>query len=205
MFWEQVGDRRLPAKIGGHPALEFCNTWAGWNGPAPGADWLRDYPTLALWAGYVELIDRDSVARLRAAALRVPDEAEAALAAARELRAALYRTLLDGRDAPGFAVVRGYAERAAAALTLALGEDGLARWGLTADSGPITPVLAAAWSAAQLLGDPRRYTVKACPGEHCGWLFLDPRGRRRWCIMAICGNRAKVNAYLQRRAAASGE
>jgi predicted RNA-binding Zn ribbon-like protein len=30
------------------------------------------------------------------------------------------------------------------------------------------------------------------PGVDCGSLFLDPRGRRRWCDMAACGNRATV-------------
>jgi predicted RNA-binding Zn ribbon-like protein len=41
--------------------------------------------------------------------------------------------------------------------------------------------------------------VKACPGDSCGWLFLDPRGRRRWCIMATCGNRSKVRAHAARQ------
>jgi predicted RNA-binding Zn ribbon-like protein len=45
--------------------------------------------------------------------------------------------------------------------------------------------------------------VRACPGAGCGWLFYDPRGRRRWCVMAVCGNRAKAarHAELVRAAA----
>jgi hypothetical protein len=38
-----------------------------------------------------------------------------------------------------------------------------------------------------------------CPGDDCGWVFLDHRGRRRWCSMQSCGNRAKVSAFAQRR------
>ena len=53
-------------------------------------------------------------------------------------------------------------------------------------------------AAEDLLADPDRPTVRACPGEDCGWLFLDTRGRRRWCDMASCGNRAKVRAHAQR-------
>jgi len=42
--------------------------------------------------------------------------------------------------------------------------------------------------------------IKACEGPACTLLFADhTRGRaRRWCSMAICGNRAKQAAYRSR-------
>ncbi|MGH6861560.1 MAG: CGNR zinc finger domain-containing protein [Phyllobacterium sp.] len=42
--------------------------------------------------------------------------------------------------------------------------------------------------------------VKACEGPHCTLLFVDhTRGhRRRWCSMALCGNRAKQAAHRNR-------
>jgi predicted RNA-binding Zn ribbon-like protein len=42
--------------------------------------------------------------------------------------------------------------------------------------------------------------VKACEGRPCTLMFVDQtRGRRRrWCSMAICGNRAKQAAHRQR-------
>ena len=42
--------------------------------------------------------------------------------------------------------------------------------------------------------------VRACQGAACTLLFADhTRGRaRRWCSMAICGNRAKQAAYRER-------
>jgi predicted RNA-binding Zn ribbon-like protein len=45
--------------------------------------------------------------------------------------------------------------------------------------------------------------VKACEGSTCTLLFVDrTRGRaRRWCSMAICGNRAKQAAHRNRRKA----
>jgi predicted RNA-binding Zn ribbon-like protein len=45
--------------------------------------------------------------------------------------------------------------------------------------------------------------VKACEGSTCTVLFVDrTRGRaRRWCSMAICGNRAKQAARRNRRKA----
>lgn len=42
--------------------------------------------------------------------------------------------------------------------------------------------------------------VKACEGGSCTLLFLDQSHRhgRRWCVMAICGNRAKAAAFVAR-------
>jgi predicted RNA-binding Zn ribbon-like protein len=55
-------------------------------------------------------------------------------------------------------------------------------------SGRATPAWPTARSAADLLADPRRFTIRACPGEECGWLFLNEEGRRRWCSLATCGS-----------------
>lgn len=45
--------------------------------------------------------------------------------------------------------------------------------------------------------------TKSCANEDCGLYFvnLSRNGRRRWCSMSTCGNRAKVNAYLKRQEA----
>lgn len=63
--------------------------------------------------------------------------------------------------------------------------------------GLLAPV---ARAAAALLadGDPDR--VRRCDGPTCTLWFLDTsrNGRRRWCSMARCGNRAKVAAHYRR-------
>jgi len=42
--------------------------------------------------------------------------------------------------------------------------------------------------------------IRECPGEDCGYLFRDTsRGRRRWCSMKTCGNRAKVQRFRDRQ------
>ena len=45
--------------------------------------------------------------------------------------------------------------------------------------------------------------MKACGDETCRWAFFDHSKNRsaHWCDMAVCGNRAKVNAFRQRQAA----
>ncbi|MBV8186728.1 MAG: ABATE domain-containing protein [Alphaproteobacteria bacterium] len=61
----------------------------------------------------------------------------------------------------------------------------------------LAPVL---WSAGDLLTGERLARVKRCANPECGWLFLDDSraGRRRWCSMASCGNRAKAKRHYHR-------
>jgi predicted RNA-binding Zn ribbon-like protein len=39
--------------------------------------------------------------------------------------------------------------------------------------------------------------AKLCEARECGWIFYDSSRsrRRRWCSMAICGNRAKARRH----------
>ncbi|HIC80680.1 MAG TPA: hypothetical protein EYP07_06905, partial [Kiloniellaceae bacterium] len=67
-----------------------------------------------------------------------------------------------------------------------------------AAAGGLQAVLAI--SAAALLTDPRdRARIKICPGDNCGWLFVDEtrNARRRWCSMETCGNRAKARRHYR--------
>jgi predicted RNA-binding Zn ribbon-like protein len=43
--------------------------------------------------------------------------------------------------------------------------------------------------------------LKACAADDCHWAFYDHSRNRSgtWCSMAVCGNRAKVRAYRERR------
>ncbi len=51
-------------------------------------------------------------------------------------------------------------------------------------------------------GDPDR--IRICSNDECRWVFYDESraGRRRWCDMASCGNRAKAARHRARKRAA---
>ncbi|MEJ8633861.1 BTAD domain-containing putative transcriptional regulator [Streptomyces sp. MS2.AVA.5] len=184
----RVGEEWLPWNTSGHPALEFCNTYAGWGGPElPGSEWLRGYSTLAVWAGHLDLAEDRFVSRLLEQARRHPAEAAAALEEARDFRGRLYTCLTAPDDGRAFTAVAAVAEEAAKASVFVRGEDGLGRWRLPPGAGLRLPLRAVAHSAAELLADPRRFLIRACPGEQCGWLFLDESGRRRWCSLGTYG------------------
>ena len=59
--------------------------------------------------------------------------------------------------------------------------------------------------AVALLDGPDRARLKQCPGETCGWLFLDGsrNGSRQWCDSRMCGNRARARRHYHRRRGAT--
>lgn len=58
---------------------------------------------------------------------------------------------------------------------------------------------ATARSALALLDREQRQRIRTC--DNCGWLFVDRsrNGSRRWCDMAVCGNRRKARRHYARR------
>ena len=91
-YSEEIEGLILPAPLAGHPALDFCNTFAGWDGVESG-DYLRTYEHLAVFAAGAGLIDEGAIARLRRRARRTPSEAAAVLDRSRALRRSLYAVL----------------------------------------------------------------------------------------------------------------
>lgn len=207
MHWVEVDGYPLPKRYGGHPALDFCNTWAGWDvhgrkpgsEPDPRREWLATYDRLSVWSRHAGLLTAETVRRLRSEAEASPDEAKVVLSRAHRLRELLYRLALEPTDPvalDGFAPV---AQAALRATVLRAEPDGTVRRVLPDAAGLALPLLAVARAGEDLLTAEVRRPVRACPGEGCGWLFLDLRGRRRWCDMASCGNRAKVRAHAARQ------
>lgn len=184
----RVDDQWLPWTAAGHPALEFCNTYAGWAGPPqPRGEWLATYGTLLSWARYHDLVDPPLANSLRRQARCRAEEAEGQLRAARQFRA-LLRACLVAQDARAFKEVAKAAQRAYRYAEFVRDEDGLGHWRLTSAAGLRLPLLAVARSAADLLAAPGHLTVSACQSPSCGWLFLDSARRRRWCGLATCGD-----------------
>jgi predicted RNA-binding Zn ribbon-like protein len=54
--------------------------------------------------------------------------------------------------------------------------------------------------AAELMVFVHEGRLRQCADAGCGWVFLDHSraGRRRWCRMVDCGNRAKARRHYQR-------
>lgn len=59
---------------------------------------------------------------------------------------------------------------------------------------------AIAGSLAHYIADHDIGRLRICASDACAWRFVDrsPTGRRRWCDMRTCGNRAKVARHRAR-------
>jgi predicted RNA-binding Zn ribbon-like protein len=124
-----------------------------------------------------------------------------ALAGARVLRAELYelfQALATGQmpSAPAIATFSETRARVARARRLA-SQGGRLVWEWEGAERLIGPIVE---RAAELLTAGPDIRLRLCGDAGCGWVFLDRSraGRRRWCRMDDCGNRAKARRHYQR-------
>jgi len=192
--------------IGGEPCLDLVNTVGGVRPETP-KEHLHGYADLVAWARQGELVTPGQARALLLRAQREPAAADAALAAAVELREALFDiffALTEGRRPPPQQLEvlnRALAEALQHRRVVPAGRGFSLGWD---DSDDLRRMLwPVALSAAELLAGEHGAPVKVCgmfeAGE-CGWLFLDEsrNGSRRWCTMKDCGNRAKARRHYHK-------
>lgn len=179
-----MGDRRAPQQLA--LVQDLVNTW----------DIEDDRDAFDDPDGLEEFVAAHGLRGMRLAAGDLP--------ALRELREALRAACLAhaGCDLPEATSRTLDAMLAEAPLVLAVTADGGARLrpapGL-AGAALFASRIAADIAAAAADGSWQR--LKACEAEDCLWAFYDrsPAGRGRWCSMQLCGSRAKMRAYRDRR------
>jgi predicted RNA-binding Zn ribbon-like protein len=184
----------VPLSVAGHPALDFCNTRAGWGSPTP-KEYLHTHAHLTVWARENGLLTPAAARPVGLAGRRDPAAGAAVVARALALRESLYEVVLRRGTARDWDVVNAEVRAAGAVATLT--PEGWAPF----SAGIEAALRAVAWSAAAFLTSPLAGHVGACPGTGCGWVFADPRDRRRWCSMAWCGNRNKARRHADQRRA----
>jgi predicted RNA-binding Zn ribbon-like protein len=191
--------------LGGRLCLDFANTIDPRYGDAR-IEYLPDYDALVDWGVHSEATSPSQAKVMRAAARNSPLEAEGVHARAIALRDDIYTLLRPDQTDASRALARFNGEFRRHSRHLLVGTEGSDFVYSFDFDGDLDQVL---WPvircAARLMTHPReRSRVRECDGENCGWLFLDTSkaGRRRWCSMDICGNRAKVARHRQRRASA---
>ncbi|WP_109127127.1 ABATE domain-containing protein [Dyella sp. C11] len=172
-------------------------------------DWIADGEGLLSWLQQAHLVDEDVLDAMRSRT--IPGELDRLADQARALRE-WFRTFVQERKGRALKAAdvnaleplnrllkrdEGYFEilpqprGAESALLLSHSR----RW-----TSPEALLLPIAEEMARLVCDEDFSHVKACEGPSCTLLFADhTKGHaRRWCSMAICGNRAKQAAHRQR-------
>jgi predicted RNA-binding Zn ribbon-like protein len=193
--------------VGDALALDFLNSIAT---PADTAiDWLSDGEGLLSWLAQAQLVPRQTLENLRAQAL--PDELDTVAGQARSLREWFRGFVvkhkgraLTGRELgqleplnrllareESFSHIVRSRTKTSGPLVL----QSMRRW-----RSPEAVLLSIAEMLARFVCEEDFSNVKACERVGCTLLFADhTRGRRRrWCSMALCGNRAKQAAHRHR-------
>jgi predicted RNA-binding Zn ribbon-like protein len=200
--------RRPPAiLVGNAPGLDFLNSIA--TPVDTPVDWIDDGEGLLDWLEQAQFVPPDALRRIRAQAL--PGELDKVADQARSLRE-WFRDFLRrhiGRPLPpqalaGLEPLNRLLERDESFRRIILQPGGangplrlqmLRRW-----RTPEALLLTIGEALAELVCTEDFTNVKACEGHVCTLFFADhTRGHaRRWCSMAICGNRAKQAAHRDR-------
>jgi predicted RNA-binding Zn ribbon-like protein len=192
-----------PFFLADHTALDFLNSVASPQGTP--LESISSGKALLLWLTRAGLIDLEAGADLKQ---RFPDAVLDHLAAeARDLRE-WFRNIVERRKEGGPDAIRprdlgklntwleegcSYAQLKDAASGISVMQK--RRW-----AKPASVLVPLAEVMAQLLVAGNFNLIRKCENPACTlWFYDRTKGhRRRWCAMAICGNRAKVAAYRER-------
>ena len=199
-------NRPPPFFVGDHLALDFLNTIA--TPKDVPVEWLRDGRDLIDWLEQAEVIAADVAARFRSS--REQRALDAVAGKAREFRDWLREFVTRHMGKPltkGAAKALGRLNELLAGDTSypmvesAGGEQGLRLRRVRRWNGPEELLHPVALAAADLICSVDFRLIRACDGSACSLLFLDRTKAhgRRWCSMAVCGNRAKAAAYRARK------
>ena len=196
-----VSKAHQPRLVGGALCLDFVNT----VDPRVGAerrDYLGDYDALLGWASRAGAVDAAEAERLRGRTSgRTGHRVWRRALAFREALYPLLHAVAEGRKPDPRAVAALQTELSAARGRQALTVTPVGTVGEALPVQPELPLWRVALSARELLLTLPAGRLRVCAGDDCGWLFLDrsKAGRRRWCSMADCGNRAKARRHYARR------
>lgn len=189
--------------IAGDPALDFVNTVAG-RDQAP-RDRLDSYARLLEWSAETDLLPGKVLRTLARKALTEPAAAAKALTRAKALREAMFAvvTAVIAESAPpkgALALLREHwiAGTRAYELRFRGGRVTLELGGDAADLDLIASI--AAYRLVENVLSLPVERLRLCAGPDCAWLFIDrsKAGRRRWCDMSVCGNKAKSRRFNAR-------
>jgi predicted RNA-binding Zn ribbon-like protein len=188
----------IPIKLlGGRLAIDFVNATPS----SVELSWER----LILFLEAARIVSAERSAQLLALPHSDPQAVEVLLQKAQRLSSALRKSFT--ATLRKHKIEQGWIEPVNEILRITEGhdelvsEDGTLRIEFIAREGGLDWLLAAvARSGAEIIADGPAARLRLCANPHCGLFFCDKSRthRRRWCSMAVCGNRSKVAAFARK-------
>jgi predicted RNA-binding Zn ribbon-like protein len=180
--------------VGNHSGIDLVNTEAvDANGHR--LELLPDWTAVVDWAQAADLIDTGLAEQCRAAGER---RGRKLLAWCRRLRSSLRNVLETGEDE---ALATALDDDVAAVSVRLSYRPARHQHELPIEApGPLEQLRLALASTALDAASLERSRVRCCGSPRCVLLYYDATKNRsrRWCDMAVCGNRAKANAHYRR-------
>jgi predicted RNA-binding Zn ribbon-like protein len=193
-------DSPLPL-LGGRLALDFANIPSFPGAPARGLSWEE----LIVFLQASRIISAERGSALLDLSGSDPDAAQTLLSRSMDLRDSLRK--LFGAMVRKAEMAPEWTEPINRILRVTEGHDELVLAGgswkmefMARESGLDWLLAAIARSAAEIIVEGGQARVRICANPGCGLFFSDHSRthRRRWCSMAICGNRNKVASFARR-------
>jgi predicted RNA-binding Zn ribbon-like protein len=190
-------------KVGGRTAMDFANSARRFGKEGEGLEQLEELLSFLKSLGHLH---EDEASDYHMFLFQNRDRCNELMKRLRELRAKFIGVLVQMADGwpvdPSF--VSDVNERLAGFTTrleIVSADEGYAVKTVLVEEGPerlIYPILK---DIAEFMASDQLTKVRKCASDSCDLFFINQsrNGRRRWCSMSTCGNRAKVNAYLKRK------
>jgi predicted RNA-binding Zn ribbon-like protein len=189
--------------LGGRLAIDFANIPSYPGAPAEHLSWEE----LIVFLEAARIVSAERGSSLLALSGSDPDAAQTLLSRSIRLRDALRKAF--GAIVKTEGIAREWIEPINEILRVTEGHDEIVfeenTWKMRfkAREESLDWLLAAiARSAAEIIVEGAQARMRICANSACGLLFSDKSRtrRRRWCSMAVCGNRHKVASFARRHA-----
>ncbi|MBL4739894.1 MAG: CGNR zinc finger domain-containing protein [Sneathiella sp.] len=189
--------------VGGRTAVDFANSSRRFGKEGEGLEKLEELLSFLKSMGHLH---EEEASSYHMYLFQNPDRCVETMNLLREMRARFIASLDQAASGwpmdPSFVSdLNDHLEGFRTYLKIVPVDDGVELKTEAAEQGPeqlLYPILK---DIAEFLVSDQVTKIRQCASDNCDLYFVNSsrNGRRRWCSMSTCGNRAKVNAYLKRQ------
>ena len=191
--------------VGGRTAIDFANSSRRFGKDGEGLEKLEELLSFLKSMGHLH---EEEASSYHMYLFQNPERCAKTMELLRSVRARFLAVL--GQAASGWPVdptfvaeLNEHLEGFKTHLSIESVDGGLKLHTRLSDQGPEQLLYPIFKDIAEFMVSDQLAKIRQCASETCDLYFINQsrNGRRRWCSMATCGNRAKVNAYLKRQEA----